>query len=292
MRLFVAGGCGEHGRNSFLLEDDRINALVDCGIIEGTNPFPKLSKGQINKIRYLFLTHSHKDHSGGVEWLISNGFQGSIITTEETRKQCKINYDNWIILPVSEQMPHLKQIDSMICVKYGRSGHCVGSIWLLLEWNHKKILFTGDYKEKSPVYICDKIRNITADLAVVDCAYGNNTIDYAKSVDSILKSIHNTIISGSTVLMPIPQFGRGVELLQILKQSGISLPVYMDTNCQENEIWMKTEIISTKPFKMWKGEPAVLLISDPQLRRGENYEVATAIYKKKWFDFIDRSCIC
>ena len=189
----MAGGCGEHGRNSFLMEDDMFCVLVDCGITEGKNPFPQLSKKQIERIRYLFLTHSHKDHCGGVEWLISHGFQGSILATEETRKQCMIDYKNWRILPVSEQMPHFIQIDSMLCVKYGRSGHCVGSIWLLIEWNYKKVLFTGDYKEKSPVYICDKIRNISADFAVVDCAYGNSIIDYVKSVDSILKFIHNTL---------------------------------------------------------------------------------------------------
>lgn len=42
MRLFVAGGCGEHGRNSFLLEDGMICVLVDCGIISE----PQLRKAE------------------------------------------------------------------------------------------------------------------------------------------------------------------------------------------------------------------------------------------------------
>ena len=35
MRLYIAGGCGEHGRNSFLLEEAKKSILVDCGLIHG-----------------------------------------------------------------------------------------------------------------------------------------------------------------------------------------------------------------------------------------------------------------
>ena len=111
MKLFIAGGCREHGRNSFLLDDRDECLLIDCGKGEGDFCFPQLNKEQIRKIRCLFLTHSHKDHSGGIEWLIENGFHGSIISTEETRTQCKIDYESWNILPVAEQMPLFRQLD-------------------------------------------------------------------------------------------------------------------------------------------------------------------------------------
>ncbi|HJC91215.1 MAG TPA: MBL fold metallo-hydrolase [Candidatus Mediterraneibacter excrementigallinarum] len=284
MKLFIAGGCREHGRNSFLLDDRDECLLIDCGKGEGDFCFPQLNKEQIRKIRCLFLTHSHKDHSGGIEWLIENGFHGSIISTEETRTQCKIDYESWNILPVAEQMPLFRQLDPSLCIRYGRTGHCIGSIWFLIEWNHKKIIFTGDYKEKSPVYISDRIRNISADCAVIDCAYGNMKIDSVKLEEELLNTTEKTIHAGRSVYMPIPKFGRGLEIIQTLNKTENKFLVYADRNIyeqakQRNSLWMNTAVVSVRPFETWNGEPAVLFVSDPQLRKKENYELAVKIYK-------------
>ena len=284
MKLFIAGGCGEHRRNSFLLDDKDECLLIDCGKGEESFCFPQLNKEQIRKIRYLFLTHSHNDHSGGIEWLIENGFHGGIISTEESRTQCKIYYDNWNILPVTEQMPLSRQFDSSLCIRYGRSGHCIGSIWYLIEWNHKKVFFTGDYKENSPVYICDKIRNISTDCAVIDCAYGNMKIDTVKLEKELLNTIKNMIHAGKSVCMPIPKFGRGLEILQTLKKLKNEFLVYADRNIyeqvmQKNSLWINTSVVSVRLLETWNGEPAVLFVSDPQLRKKENYELAVNINK-------------
>lgn len=49
MKLYIAGGCGEHGRNSFLLSDKNELLLVDCGKGAGDFLFPKLKKGANKK---------------------------------------------------------------------------------------------------------------------------------------------------------------------------------------------------------------------------------------------------
>lgn len=33
MELFIAGGCGEHGRNCFYVEQNSAAFLVDCGLL-------------------------------------------------------------------------------------------------------------------------------------------------------------------------------------------------------------------------------------------------------------------
>ena len=35
MELFIAGGCGEHGRNCFYVEQNGEAFLVDCGLLAG-----------------------------------------------------------------------------------------------------------------------------------------------------------------------------------------------------------------------------------------------------------------
>ena len=284
MKLYIAGGCGEHGRNSFLLSDKNELLLVDCGKGAGDFLFPKLKKEQIRKLRYLFLTHSHKDHSGGIEWLIENGFCGSIISTDETREQVNIAYENWTTLPVTGRMPLRKEIGQTLSITYGRTGHCIGSIWLLIDWSYKKVFFSGDYKEDSSVYMCDRIRNVSADCAVIDCAYGNLKIDPLGFEDSLIKSVENTIRTGGSVYLPVPKYGRGLEIIQILNKSGDEYPVYADRNIYEQIkqmgcLWTESMNISLQSLETWNDEPAVLFISDPQLQKEEDYELAIKVYQ-------------
>ena len=66
MRIKIAGGCGEHGRNCFYIEGKIYTFLVDCGLMPGEadGGYPRLTENEIMKIDYIFLTHSHIDHSG------------------------------------------------------------------------------------------------------------------------------------------------------------------------------------------------------------------------------------
>ena len=64
MELFIAGGCGEHGRNCFYVEQNSAAFLVDCGLLAGAeDDLPRLNAEQIQKLRAVFLTHSHADHT-------------------------------------------------------------------------------------------------------------------------------------------------------------------------------------------------------------------------------------
>ena len=65
MELFIAGGCGEHGRNCFYVEQNSAAFLVDCGLLAGAeDDLPRLNAEQIQKLRAVFLTHSHAGVSG------------------------------------------------------------------------------------------------------------------------------------------------------------------------------------------------------------------------------------
>ena len=61
MELYIAGGCREHGCNCFLIRGSRYYILLDCGEGLGNTPqLPSLLKEDIEKIRYIFLSHSHR----------------------------------------------------------------------------------------------------------------------------------------------------------------------------------------------------------------------------------------
>ena len=71
MELYIAGGVGEHGRNCFFLQNGGDAILVDCGLMAGSDdPLPRLTESQIRKLKAVFLTHSHADHTGALPWLV------------------------------------------------------------------------------------------------------------------------------------------------------------------------------------------------------------------------------
>ena len=174
MKLYIAGGASEHGRNSFLVEGKSVRILVDCGLMrepDGSSK-PFLTDEQIKNIDYLFLTHCHADHAGAVMWLYERGFRGIVIASRFTLdimsgpvRECRV------LEELGERGTKIP-LEHGLSVTWGRSGHCFGSVWLLFSAEGKKILFSGDYVEKSTAYKCDRIRDVAADLAVIDTAYG------------------------------------------------------------------------------------------------------------------------
>lgn len=300
MELYIAGGCREHGRNSFLITGKQYSVLVDCGIMEGAPcPYPYLTREQIAGIRYLFLTHSHKDHAGAVGWLVDNGFRGVIAAAKETRQQTNISYGQWQILTPKGGSPNdtlkaqgaahrnnqIRLEDSLHAV-YGRSGHCVGSLWFLLQFEGKNLLFSGDYWEESGIYACDRLRNIYADAAVLDCGNGNTECSANNAKAALAASVLHRMKSGSPVLLPVPKYGRGLELICLLKDAEEAAPIYgdqgllrqMETGC---EGWFRRKLPPIFPMDGWDGGPAVILVSDAQLSSQTSRELAGRVLESK-----------
>lgn len=90
MRVKFAGGVGEHGRSCFLVEGETLSFLVDCGLMAGAGqPYPDLTPDEIQTLSFLFLTHSHTDHTGALPWLEEQGFSGTVFASRETLSQLK-----------------------------------------------------------------------------------------------------------------------------------------------------------------------------------------------------------
>ena len=58
MELFIAGGCGEHGRNCFYVEQNEAAFLVDCGLLAGAEDnLPRLNAEMLENGQMLFLRY-------------------------------------------------------------------------------------------------------------------------------------------------------------------------------------------------------------------------------------------
>lgn len=280
MELYIAGGCGEHGRNCFYLETEDAAWLVDCGVMAGVEEdekFPHLNEKQIQKLQAVFLTHSHADHTGAIPWLLQQGYEGPIIAATPTFSQLPFECHQAVKL---EKIcsPTEKGMIGKLEIIWGRSGHCEGSVWLEFFTENKTILFSGDYTEVSKIYPCDRLRDQYADLAVIDCAYGQDTQTDEEYIDNVLKTVKEQLEHRKLIFLPVPKYGRGLDLLLLLSREIPKIPLYGDEHfmrqaqrarqggewyrtfsgeCLQRLLYLQKDILKSE---------GIVFLSDPQLR--------------------------
>ena len=173
-------------------------------------------------------------------------------------------------------------------LRWGRSGHCPGSVWYEFELENTTLLFSGDYTESSLVYETDPIRRVRAELAVVDCAYGAEARSAEVLRFEFLSRIAAQLTAGKPVLLPAPKYGRGLELLALLHHARPKTPFYGDAQFLYQLAWAQID-------RFWLGpnardsltraqvqpltlvpESGVCFLSDPQLKSQEARELADA----------------
>ena len=101
VKLRIKGGYGEHGRSCFLVEYGREGHcyMVDCGIMDtDPYPYPSVTREELEKVDYIFMTHCHKDHSGAFSYFVENGFSGILVASAMTLCLGKIQYQRTHIL--------------------------------------------------------------------------------------------------------------------------------------------------------------------------------------------------
>lgn len=286
MEFFIAGGVGEHGRSCFLVQSDTICFLVDCGKMADTpdDPYPRLTPAQIRRLDAVFLTHSHADHTGALPWLYENGFAGTVIASEQTLRQLPFPVKTHAALEAlcpagSGRLPHLS-------LNWGRSGHCAGSVWYEFRLDGQTLLFSGDYTEASLVYCTDPIRRVRADTGVIDCAYGRSFASPQTLRFDLLTRLSALADSGKPFLLPVPKYGRGLELLYLLHHAKPQLPVCGDAQFRSQLDWLRSDRFWCSPsardalrgvqVQPLCGVPCAgaAFVSDPQLKERANRQLA------------------
>jgi metallo-beta-lactamase family protein len=92
MKIKFCGAAKEVTGSRHLIEVNGKNILLDCGLFQGRRKESDEKNRELcmdpKKIDAVILSHAHIDHSGGLPYLVKNGFNGPIYSTFATRDLC------------------------------------------------------------------------------------------------------------------------------------------------------------------------------------------------------------
>jgi metallo-beta-lactamase family protein len=273
LKLRFLGGAGTVTGSKYLLENNGSRILIDCGLFQGYKVFRLRNWAKLPvppaSISAVVLTHAHLDHTGYLPLLVKAGFTGSAFCTEATAALARIllpdsghlqeqdaefaNRQRFSkhhpALPLYTEedaeraLPRLKPLsfDQPLTLPGGaklrfvRAGHILGAATAVVEWEGRRIVFSGDIGRYADPLMPDPVTPGKADYLVMESTYGDRRHDQTDPETALGEIINATIHRGGTVIIPAFAVGRAQSLIYHiarLKQAGTLpaiLPVFLDS---------------------------------------------------------------
>ncbi|MCX6752870.1 MAG: MBL fold metallo-hydrolase [Candidatus Nomurabacteria bacterium] len=234
---------------NYLLEDEEqgLKILVDCGLVQGEKTAEEDNNAAFSydpkTIDVLFVTHAHLDHVGRIPRLINAGFKGRIISTPATKDLARYmvedeahilshnRHNNPTITKEILEIYSEENINTMmrlwegieyhkpfdikgLQINFRNSGHILGSAFIEMICNGKKIVFTGDLgNSPSPILKdCEKLTD--ADYLVMESVYGDRNHEDRDNRKLLLEHIiQDNVKRRGVLVMPTFSLERTQELL-------------------------------------------------------------------------------
>ena len=249
---------------NYLLESGDKKILIDCGLHQGSRFCERLNWEDFpynpKEISAVFITHAHIDHTGLLPKLVRQGFKGKVFSTPPTRDFAKeLLLDSEHILfqeaerfkqsplygvrDIEELMVKWEGIDYHQAIKippftvtFYNAGHILGSSFIAVEAENKKVIFSGDLGN-SPAPLIGVREEIIDGVTycLVESTYGNRFHEKSETRKEILEDlIEDTVKAGGTLMIPAFAMERTQELLfemnELAENGRIPrVPIFLDS---------------------------------------------------------------
>lgn len=246
--------------SSHLIQFKDKKILLDCGMYQGGDDDLNFEEFEVNPsdVDYLFLSHSHIDHSGRIPLLVKNGFKGIIYCSKPTYDLCEIMLIDSAHIQESEaewknkkamrqgkklvepmytqsdamasfqyfkpvQYDQIINIEDGLTVKFNDAGHILGSsileMWFNDENENVKLVYSGDIGMDEKPLLKDPTVIEKADYVIMEATYGDRVHDdIEQRTEELINIILRTTKRGGSVIIPSFAVGRTQELIYELNK--------------------------------------------------------------------------
>ena len=256
-----------------LLESGGRRVLVDCGLFQGVKNLRELNWAPLavdpESVDAVVITHAHLDHTGYLPRLVRNGFDGRILSTGATRAVADIilrdsaylqerdaaflnktkRSKHHPALPLYDQSDAQRAIELFDTHGFGhevplweggpvvtfrRAGHILGASTVEVNWQGRRIVFTGDLGRYDDPIMFDPDPVAAADHLVMESTYGDRVHERTDAPAVLADVVERTVKRGGTVVVPAFAVGRAQTLLYHLwqlREAGKlpDIPIYLDS---------------------------------------------------------------
>ncbi|BAQ62726.1 cleavage and polyadenylation specificity factor [Geminocystis sp. NIES-3708] len=241
---------------AILLNIGNYRILLDCGLAE----IDSLSANNEPPADWVFCSHAHQDHARGLLSLHQKFPDLPIYTSDVTAKLLPLNWLNQKnfsslsfaqVLPWRSRSNISKKIDitdrnpinleSDLTVELFPAGHLPGATSFLFEYKYNnriyKIFYTGDFCLSNLQLVeglsLDSLRGLNPDVLILEGSYGTARHPHRRQQEKyLMERIKSALTDNVNVILPVPTFGLGQELLKLLRShhefTGANLDIWVD----------------------------------------------------------------
>lgn len=256
IKFLPLGGAGEIGANCYYLNIAETGIVLDCGMHPqktGMESLPQLSLIKDLSVDYALISHAHQDHLMSLPFLVKQHPYIHIISSLQTRELAELTLHNSVSIMrkelekennfefyTHEEVELLSQtIDfravktyfeiegykhtsrEPIMVSFHDAGHILGSVSILIEYDEKKIFYSGDINLTNQTILkgCELPKE-KVDTLILECTYGATAssaiLPWSKEAERFASEANKILNNGGSILIPVFALGKMQEILSTI----------------------------------------------------------------------------